>query len=368
MKTMMEFIDIAFHLYGGYHGPYESVREFIGNDDKCLRLIYHFLDLGRDDTTVLYKKNFNRASHIIVTFLLGIGIETEQKILEGVNVLNSMPDEYLWMLTALLHDYGYFRKELLVSKSLDDLKLEYNLLTDQYLDKSLSCLNGYTNNYAQYCTYSYKTIKNYYEYRRRHVFKGDENGEMNDHGIMGACLAFSQYVRFYLKNETTKTLISNEYVATLQKTEPLLYKTACLLASQHNMFRSESPEKDLEYREYGLTQLLSNTPILIDGRNPLLLMLSLVDTIECSKRFSKRTNRKKYLQTITILEKTSIEVSKEQIVIDYTELHQYMNKKDRIELLSQLDRHIKNISGLGSWTSCDAYEIEPYVVVIQKKS
>ena len=29
MNTLIDFIEEAFHSYGGYHGPYKSVSEFI---------------------------------------------------------------------------------------------------------------------------------------------------------------------------------------------------------------------------------------------------------------------------------------------------------------------------------------------------
>ena len=366
MNTLIDFIEEAFHSYGGYHGQYKSVSEFIGNDEKCLRLIYQLLDLGRDDISVLHKKNFNRASHIIVTLLLGIGIENKQGVLTGVNSFNPMPDEYLWMLTALLHDYGYFRKELLVSKSLDQLGLKYNLLTDEYHDEPLKCLNGYSNNFSQYCTFSYDTINNYYEYRRNHIFINDENGEINDHGIMGACIAFSQYVQFYLKHEVPRINKRDKRIMLLQETEPLLYKTACLMAAQHNLFKSESTERDFEYGEYRLTQLLSTSPIRINERNPLLLMLALVDTIECSKRFSKKANPKKYLKMDTILNRTLIDVSDEQILIDFSKLYEFIDKKNNVDLLSQLEKHIRNIMNLGSWTSYEAQQTEPFMIVIRK--
>lgn len=73
----------------------------------------------------------------------------------------------------------------------------------------------------------------------------------------------------------------------LARTEPLLYKTACLIAAQHNIFKSENLESDTTYKEYGLNSLLSTTPIAVSNANPLLYLLSVVDTIECSKRYEK---------------------------------------------------------------------------------
>lgn len=247
MTNMLEFLEDAFQPLSRRYEQYKSVKGFIGNNEKCLDLIYLFLDLGRDDKSILNKSNFNRASHIIITFLLGLGIEKRQKIIAGVNIFNSLPDEYLWMFTSLLHDYGYFRNELLVSKPFEDLKLEYDLLTDTYSESEIKCLNNYSIRFPKHCTFSYQTIKNYYAYKREFITTHgiDENGEANDHGIMGACLAFSQYIQHYVKYEYPRIMWNGTDRDNWLITEPLLYKTACLVAAQHNLFKSESQESDL---------------------------------------------------------------------------------------------------------------------------
>lgn len=371
MITLLDFIDDAFKSYYWLRTRYESVQEFIGNNEKCLSLIYHFLDLGHDDMTVLNKSNFNRASHIVITYLIGLGIEKKTKMIAGANKFNSLPDEYLWMLTSLLHDYGYFRKELLSSKSLDDLKLKYDLLTDDYTEEAIDCLNDYSINNAEYCTFSYETIKNYYEYKREYtsLHGSDENSELNDHGIMGACLAFSQYINFYIKYEYPRIYWDeNDSRRKLQRTEPLLYKTACLVAAQHNLFKSGSASSDVIYQKYNLSALLSTAPVQIDKKNPLLLLLSIVDTVECSKRFSKKTNPKKYLETMTILKNISIEVNEDSIIVDFTNLHIFITKrKDNKELIEQLKKHINNIICIDTWTSYQGELIEPYKISIQEQ-
>lgn len=73
MITLLDFIDDAFKSYYWLRTRYESVQEFIGNNEKCLSLIYHFLDLGHDDMTVLNKSNFNRA----ISFVLILGRATK---------------------------------------------------------------------------------------------------------------------------------------------------------------------------------------------------------------------------------------------------------------------------------------------------
>ena len=50
--------------------------------------------------------------------------------------------EQLWLQSAMLHDYGYFRDEIKEAIQISELTKEYDLLTDLYVDSDLNCLNG----------------------------------------------------------------------------------------------------------------------------------------------------------------------------------------------------------------------------------
>lgn len=45
-------------------------------------------------------------------------------------MINGMPDDYLWLLTSILHDYGYLKKEVSEWPDLVDVD-NYNLLEDR---------------------------------------------------------------------------------------------------------------------------------------------------------------------------------------------------------------------------------------------
>lgn len=366
MTSLFEFIEDAFQSYRGYHGRYRSVNDFISNNERCLDLIYSLLDIGRDDGKALTKKNFDRASHILITFLLGLGIDSRLKLLDGVNVFNTMPDSYLWMLSSVLHDYGYFRRELLKGTAYENLPLKHDLLTDEYGEEAIRCLNAFSSNHQQFCTFSYGVIRNYYDYRELTLADYSEiNGERNDHGIMGACIAFSQYVDFFIKYEYPRIPGRESTTQRLIETEPLLYKTACLTAAQHNMYRSESVKQDEDYRIHGLFPLLSTAPIAINRNNPLLFLLSIVDTIECTKRFSKAENPEKYLQTNTVIKNILIGVDGKTIIIDFSMLHEYILKERKSKKMNaELQKHINGIISIGSWTSAKGKRIDDYKVAI----
>lgn len=60
---------------------------------------------------------------------MGLGIAKHYTLLDNVNVINDMPDDYLWMLTSILYDYGYLKKEVSEWPDLVDVD-NYNLLED----------------------------------------------------------------------------------------------------------------------------------------------------------------------------------------------------------------------------------------------
>ena len=91
------------------------------------------------------------------------------------------------------------------------------------------------------------------------------------------------------------------------------------------MFRSTNLESDLVYNQYGLTQLLSNSPKAISKDNPLLYLLSIVDTIECTKCFQNLSlpfsSRFFNLKINIILDNVFIDLINDSIIIDYSQLN-----------------------------------------------
>jgi len=100
---------MKYSVHKHCYSEWKHIEDFLYNKDKCLRLLYHFLDLGSDNQHYheLNLVNIYRCQHIFVTFLLGLGINDVIHILKGTNVINKLPDDYLWMLTSIIHDYGY---------------------------------------------------------------------------------------------------------------------------------------------------------------------------------------------------------------------------------------------------------------------
>lgn len=400
------FINEAYHNYGpSKTHPYSwrNIGDFMCDKEKCLRLIYHYLDVNN-----IYQQqdlnwyNSYRSQHILFTFLLGLGISNRYNLLQGVNTINMMPDEYLWMLTSIVHDYGYLKQGLGELPELCDIDGKYYLLSDDSKAWQLDETNRYSQNYPKYLTYTYDTISNYYNYRRIQLNKHPDNkdNETVDHGIFGACKCYEEYCDFFIENLYRQYCVSsndkendvriceynsvrinpNQHIVRLARTEPVLYKTACLIAAQHNMFRSNGPASDYEYSKYGLSALLSSSPIAVTIDNPLLYLLSIVDTIECTKRFSRNSScnglflHPSRLSVKTILQNIDIELDDDGIIVDYSKLESKIRKNNKFfllkndwnrEMLKLLEHHVSNVAGMQTWIKCKTEQVNSYCVKIQ---
>lgn len=397
-SILLDLLDEAFQQYRSerhLQERWDSLDSFFYKEYECLRLLYHILDLGYDHADIM-PDNLYRCQHTFVTFLLGWAIAKRYGLLNDINAINTLPGEYLWILTSLVHDYGYIKTGIAQKESLEVLDSKYHLLSDECTFKQLDSTTGYSLKYPQYLTYSYETISNYFNYRQSTLNPYlSKDHEANDHGIYGACKCYEEYCDFYIKKEYPRFCITihddaddikrmgYEYyrvnnrpeIVQLARTEPLLYKTVCLITAQHNIFRSSNTTSDLEYEKFGLHPLLSTEQIAIDKRNPLLFLLSLVDTIECTKNFEKLLMPDSSIISIPIkkvLKNVQIQFDDDGIVVDYSSLSVVFNKyhslfKSKITrdvLHNELTRQIRGVTGLKDWVKCETRLVEPFVVKI----
>lgn len=318
--------------------PFE---EMVNDDSACLKLIRSCLDFRSKVIT----DSRNRASHILVTWLLGVGLGKHLKLDVLENLFEESNYQKLWLQSALLHDYGYFLKEISEEGlTIGDISGDYALLTDDY-DGVLSCLNGLSGNkkFHSYFTYSYKEIIAYYAYAQYLHQKYPESGsnaEKNDHGIVGACVAFNSFCQSAVK---AKANAPHDSIIQTQK-------IACMIAASHNIFKSGDKGADEVYKQYGLTDLLSTSAVRITKENQLLLLMSLVDTIECTKRFSQRRNPSAYLQQATTLKYVDI-TTDDGIELDFSRLSTYIAKERKSDDLGKLlMQHVNAVRGISTWT------------------
>lgn len=144
---LSQFLNDAFHRYNQSRGRLrecKDIDDFLYNKYRCLELLLHYLDLGNPPSGQWLHNNLYRCQHIFVTFLLGLGIDNKYNLLKDVNVINDMPDEYLWMLTSVVHDYGYLKKKLTEMPQLIDVDEPYKLLSDNSSCMQLSSTIDYS--------------------------------------------------------------------------------------------------------------------------------------------------------------------------------------------------------------------------------
>ena len=343
MKNLRELMDECLVRITSKFG-FSKLEEFI-NQDKLSAKFISILSEGFEfamppESSAVYSIAQSRARHSAITFLLGMVFEKFGNLMEeiGKTFLTGDTDlQYaLWMLTSLNHDRAY------TSERLNDYDLDYSkvfrnvLLREYYEDSDRLKLSLFPTMYKQAMTYTYDEILNYDQYVREfHKKRGDI--EKVDHGILGGHMLFDELIRRY------------EKAGSMSDFEWLQARCCSMTIAQHNIFKA-SKSCDHIYKEYSLDRLLSDSELRISMDTPLLLLLSLVDTVECVKRFSKSENGDKYLQTLTVLESIQAEVTKESITLDFSALRNEIKKKGDSSLEEELNKHIKALRSIGSWT------------------
>ena len=342
----------------------------LDEEDDCLKIINYYLNLNDDDIGNDFPdsrafQNSYRSKHIVATWLIGYSLGRFNNLFDkigGVIMHNWCGN--IWMYTALVHDYGYFCQQIRKRKSIEEIQHPYYLLSD-YSPEFLmpGVMSNFSHNYHNYFSYTYDQIKRYYKYSVDYHERTEMNyeGEMADHGIVGACVAFRKYCQKYKKNRSFPPVHSRNELA--EKYEPVMYKAACIVAASHNIYKSPSPEYDYFYHSYDLGFLCHNSNFVINENNPLLLLLSIVDTIECCKRFSRKKNSKQFLKSKTVLSNIMVIVNEDEIIVDYTPLAKLVSQKSR-EMLGDLERHVENVAKLNTWTCLKTNKLDSFKISI----
>ena len=352
MMQLMEHIESAFNKIS-ITTHFTSVKEIIASDDNSAEFIREVLHdenytaLEHDNPMFEFAKS--RAQHSVLTFFIGLAFLDFCDFRRDIakDVLNSDNEEdviSLWMLTALYHDWAYHSDDLR-KMDLDFHKIiKYDLLTDDYKEVSwLQALQSFSSIHPHILAFTYDEIRAYDQYARRYHAERPDDTEKVDHGILSGIKIFDRLVK-RIGAEISK----GSNTASIQ-TRLLHSKIACLTIAQHNFFRSDNAMTDKKYG-IALRKLHSTSDFKISMDTPLLLLLSLVDTFECIKRFGQAKNVRNYLQKNTILESIELCVSPEIISIDYSNLSTKIQKKDII-LQECFTNYIGCLNSIGTWTS-----------------
>ena len=347
----------------GLKTRFNTVSEILENDENSaefIRAVLHdddFIDLTPKND--LYEFSKDRARHSVITFLIGIVLMDFYDIGKVITnkLLNNKSKEqltHLWMLTSLYHDWAYGCEKITDSDYNLRSSTTYYLLQDLYSDTQLESINRFSILYPSTMAYDYKEIEEYDRYARNYHKQRNDSYERVDHGILGGVKIFDRLAKRIIKLERiTKEDDFKEA------------KTSCLTIAQHNIFKSNSKENDKAYG-LALSKLHSDSDFTISMTTPLLLLLSLVDTIECVKKLGRYEN-KTYLQKNTILTNILLQLYDNRIIIDYSELiKRIVQKKDK-ELEQKIKEYMDSVCNLGNWTTFYATKTSDCVIGISMK-
>ena len=82
----------------------------------------------------------------------------------------------------------------------------------------------------------------------------------------------------------------------------------------------------------------------------------MVDTIECTKRFSKKVNPDEYLIQSTTLKYVDIDLQNGEITINFQRLNEYLTKTRKSnEMVKKLKAHVDSVANLNTWTEFNSH-------------
>lgn len=320
---------------------YRTLELFINDGKKSAKFIRYLLkddsyNIPNDDSP-LYEVAESRARHSAVTFLMGLAFRRFGDLFVQIPSIINYDAEHarnMWLKTSLYHDKAY-SSTYLKDTTLDiQKKFLPFLLTDEH-QRNLSSLDQFSYRYPGTLAYTYEEILNYDKYAIEYHQSKNNEDEKRDHGVLGGVMMFSD-----LAKKAEKSGRLNEL--------PVI-KACSLAVAQHNIFKS--PNKDHDKKYHNLNKLLSTSSFQITSDQPLLLFLSLIDTIECVKKLSKGQNSDKYLKTLTVLKSINVSVQADSIEIDYSALKKEVFAKKDKELIETFDSYLKTVSTLNTWTT-----------------
>ena len=309
---------------------YETIDEFITDDGKSMQFIKSLSNVFEVNNGGVYEIAKIRARHSVITFLMGMIFR-------------------LWLLTSLNHDIAYFSDRLKNGKIDYKKTFKYYLFDENSEDDFLKYVRLFPKQYMSTLAYSYEEILLYDKYARKyHKEKGDTK-EQVDHGILGGVITFYNSIRKIKKSGCNEN-------------EILIAEASSLTIAQHNIFKSSSKECDRKYPEGLLKKLGHDSSFRINRKTPLLLLLSLVDTIECVKKFGKKDqedNGNKSFEALTVLKSIFVFSDKEKIEIDLSEFAKKMKKKG-----IDKEEYWKSISTLSNWTELKVTEKDDVFTIV----
>lgn len=354
MGTLIEEIDFSLKKFN-----LPPISDVVNNKEKSISYINKILRQYGNKVTIPFQLSLERydfrVKHVVFSFGLGIvlasfcdlknRIENQYRKYKIDNAFI-----YTWLTLCLYHDFGYFiGSSYLRTDNIQDLQLDHYIFEYDY------CRSRYSKNlYVEYYKKKYEDQswedKNY---------DMSNNEEVGDHGILGGYILFSRLYESEIKQDSSKlSKIAKALYELEEKNNKQeyhleripLYQDICYRIMEHNIWKNEKCFN----QGHPFFEIDSNNFKLIDLIEPLLYLLSLVDTIEMTKRFCTYTdnsnNKEKYIYPKTLAKKINVNVSRSTITMEYSELEKFI--KDN-KYFGDISRWENGIAGLADWVSLD---------------
>lgn len=328
-------------------GEYSDILKVIDNKRKSTKYVKELLDkldLPEADLTLeaLNEKASYRMNHILFTFSLGILLA---KFLELDQLITKEYSKYfkdeknvfykVWLMLSLYHDFGYFIQNKYKDCSKFDLiEVENNIFSFNSEKIQAMKLFGLPENEVM-TRYDKKIYEKYYEC----YYKKNNEIEPVEHGIIGGYILFDEIIKNNQNVETKKRVNVKRGLEINENkvNDELIYQDICYRIMEHNIWAIDKT-KDY-FASFIIPELkpifIENFNI-IDSKEPLLMLLSLTDTIEYIKKLSATglDNPNAQNRPTTLAKKILINISKNMIIIDVNgvvKIDGYNKWKDSIE-------------------------------------
>ena len=326
------------------------ISDVVDNKRKSIQYINKILKQHGNKVTIPFNSSLKqydfRVKHVLFSFGLGIVLSSfhnlKYKIEEDYkryNIQNTFI--YTWLTLCLYHDFGYFIGEShLKFDDIEKIKVNYNIFDYGY------CTSRYSKNlFLDY-------YKNKYEEQNWESNKYNllENEEVGDHGILGGYVLFERLYSSEINTISLKkaTKDTNSYFERIP-----LYQDICYRIMEHNIWKNSNLYED----DNPLHEIDANHFSKINFIEPLLYLLSLVDTIEMTKKFCRYSDdsdeKKHFIFPKTLGSKIRIEISDTFINIDYSELERFIKKHKYFDSIATWKA---SVIGLSDWVCVDSYE------------
>jgi hypothetical protein len=320
----------------------EPISDVINSKKKCFEYINKLLTKVGNNVTIpeqieMDKYDF-RIKHVLLSFGLGFILADFNDIKEKINTqycIEHITDTfvYTWLTLCLYHDYGYFIKSSYTDiDEFSDIKLTHRIFDYDYSQ------SRYTYNlYEEYYN------KKYQRQLKKENRKSWDGEEVGDHGILGGYILFDKLY----ENPIPVELLEKQ-------TKIPFYQDVCYRIMEHNIWK-QSEKYDEKHAFYAISN--ENFKI-IDAFEPLLYILSLVDTIEMTKKFCKDPEKQSSRAVLPaiISSQFDVDVSKSKIIINYSRVEDYV-KRNRYKQ-ADIESWINNITGLVDWVELTAQNDE----------